>query len=208
MKYINRPDIDFSQHGTQDIIFKYFNQHPPAFGILVDVGAYGRFLSNTFGLLKLGWKGLLIEANPEKIAPIKEEFKGLDVDVLCIGIGDRIDKQPFYLHSTSGYDSFIPDWRKEDRNGQVVILDIFPLCTVLENKFIPKDFDLLSVDTEGFDSKILTHFLAKSAYRPSLIVAEGDSFTDAAGLFKQYGYALHAIAGDPATGNLIFSRDP
>lgn len=207
MKIVYDPATDFSQHGTQALIFEYFAKHPLRHAALVDVGAFGRFLSNSFGLLKLGWKGLLIEPNPDRIKIIESEFAGLKIVVLNVGIGDVAGILPFHLHTTTGYDSFSPDWSPQDKSGKVLSVYVFPLAFVLSEMKIPKDFDLLSVDTEGFDFKIITALFSNSDYRPRLIVTEANSYPDAVGLFKGFGYALHALAGNPEDGNLIFSRD-
>jgi len=201
------PTNDFSQHGTQAIIFKYFSTYPPFHNVLVDVGAYGRFLSNSFGLLKLGWKGLMIEPNPDRIKVIEREFAGLKIVVLNVGIGDVEGFLPFHLHITSGYESFSPDWAPQDKSGKVLSVYVFPLACVLSDMKIPKNFDMLNVDTEGFDFKIITALFKSSDYRPRLIITEANSYPDAVGLFKEFGYSLHALAGNPEDGNLIFSND-
>jgi len=206
MKYINTPANDFSQHGTQQIIFNFFRTHPPVHGTLVDVGAFGRFLSNSYGLLKLGWKGLLIEPNPDRIKIIESEFAGLKIVVMNIGIGDVEGALPFHLHATAGYESFSLEWAPQDRTAKVISVYVFPLAYVLEEMKIPKDFDLLSVDTEGFDFKIILALFSKSDYRPRLIITEANSYPDAIGLFEAHGYKLHALAGGKDDGNLIFER--
>jgi FkbM family methyltransferase len=207
MKIIYDKANDFSQHGTQKLIFEYFGKHPPRHNLLADVGAFGRFLSNSFGLLKLGWKGLLIEPNPDRLKIIESEFAGLAVDILNVGIGDVSEIIPFHLHTTVGYDSFDPAWACADKSGKILAVYVFPLAYVLKEKKYPLDFDLLSVDTEGFDFKIIAALFKNSDFRPRLIVTEANSYPDAVGLFKGFGYSLHALAGAPEDGNLIFSKD-
>ena len=76
----------------------------------------------------------------------------------------------------------------------------------MEKKF-PEDFDLLSVDTEGMDEKIMKKFFASSSFRPSLIITECTSYKDAATLFKRFGYSQLAFQGAPDFGELIFSKN-
>lgn len=219
MALVYDPTQDTSQDGTVKTIFDYFNARAAAHNLLVDVGAYGKDLSNTHGLLARGWKGLLIEANPERIDIIKREFAGLDFKVLNIGIGDAEETLPLYLHKGHGKDaqdkdrdvggtSFFKGWFGHWETGRTININIFPLCTVLDSENYPKDFDLLSVDTEGFDKRIIEHLLSKSAYRPRLIVAEFFSFRDGFDLFTHYGYSLIKDSGIGGWGTIIFSKDP
>lgn len=200
------PARNFSQHGDQEIIFEYFSKHPPLYERLVDVGAFGRDMSNSFALLELGWKGLLIEPNPDRVQVIKEEFKGLDVEVLNIGISDDVGELPLHLHSELGHDSFDSDWHLPDKTGKVLTVPVQPLSKVLGEKGLPYNFDLLSIDAEGWDERIIKYLFAKSRFRPTLVVTECTSYADAEGLFGSYGYELIARTGNPDYGNLIFAQ--
>ena len=201
------PAKDYSQHEVQKIIFQYFTDHPPKHRLLVDVGAYGKDMSNTFALLEHGWRGLLIEAHPTRLKNVEKDFAGLDVEILSIGISDKRGALPFYIHTVAGHDSFMPDWFPATAGHEQVSVETYPLKDVLEEKKFPKDFDLLSVDTEGMDEKIMKKFFASSTFRPSLIVTECTSYKDAAALFKRFGYSKIAFQGAPDFGELIFSKD-
>lgn len=201
------PAKNTSQHGDQEIIFKYFAEHPPSTNTLVDVGAFGRDMSNTFALLELGWKGLLIEANPDRARIIEKEFAGMDVVILNIGIGHTSGKLPFHIHSELGHDSFDPAWYPQDLTALTLQVKVEPLTKVLRTQKIPPEFDLLSVDTEGLDAAIMIKFLTDGVFRPSVIVTECTSYADAPGLFAQHGYRLLARTGNPEYGNFIFCID-
>jgi FkbM family methyltransferase len=206
MDYTYRPAEDVSQHRTQEVLFRYFAAHPPAHTLLVDVGAFGRFMSNSWALLKHGWQGLLIEPNPARRSVIEAEFAGLNFELVCCGIGDAYDRLPFHLHSTSGYDSFSPDWLADDRSDVSIMLDVSPLSPVLMCRGFPRTFGLLSVDAEGFDERIISKFFEDGHFRPDLIVVEAVSFPVASDLFDRNGYSLFAVAGPASTGNLVYSR--
>jgi FkbM family methyltransferase len=207
LKLVYDPARDYSQHEVQKIIFQYFTEHPPKHRLLVDVGAYGKDMSNTFALLKHGWKGLLIEAHPARLKTIEKDFAGLDVEILSIGISDRRGKLPFYIHTVAGHDSFMPDWLPASAGHEKISVETYPLKDVLEEKNFPKDFDLLSVDTEGMDETIMKKFFTDSDFRPSLIITECTSYKDAAALFNQHGYSQIAFQGAPGFGELIFAKN-
>lgn len=201
------PARNTSQHGDQEIIFAFFITHPPKNHIAVDVGAFGRDMSNTFALLELGWKGLLIEANPDRCKVIEKEFAGLDVTIVNAGVGSSKKRMPLHLHSELGHDSLLPDWYPQDKTDGKVVIDVYPLETLLREHAIPVDFDLLSIDTEGMDDKIIRKLFTGSDFRPRLIVTECTSYGDPIGLFKRFGYTLLARTGNPEYGNFIFSRE-
>lgn len=206
-KLIYEVSKNTSQQGEQEIIFKYFSEHPPANRRLVDVGAYGVDMSNSFALLELGWKGLLLEASPDRCEIIKRDFAGLDFTLLNVGAGSAVGRLTFYLHTVPGHNSFLPDWYPQTLTDQTIKVGVVPLKTALLENEIPPDFDLLSIDTEGMDEKIMKKLLSNSVYRPALIVTESTSYEDAEALYSRYGYSLLARTGTPEYGNLIFSRN-
>lgn len=197
---------DHSQHGEQAIIFKWFTDHPPRHSTLVDVGAFGKEISNTYALCSLGWKGLLIEANPDRAAIVKEDFAGMDVTVENIGISSTTGAQTLYLHSTPGHDSFLPDWYPQTKTKKTAKIQVVPLASVLKDQHIPLDFDFLSIDTEGLDLKIIKKLFTSSKYRPSLICIETQPDSDTIALFDRFGYALHARTGPAEFENLFFVK--
>ena len=199
------PSRDFSQHGEQALIEKFFEDHPPLNFTLVDVGAFGLEMSNTFALLQAGWSGLLIEANPARVRIVKKEFAGQKVKILNLAVGISAGKAPLYLHSVAGHDSLDPMWHPGDSTDKTVMVNTKPLALVLQENNIPPDFDFLSIDTEGLDMLILSKLLYESAYRPRLICTECESFADAPALFSQYGYTLLAKTGPDDFGNFLFA---
>lgn len=204
---VNPPE-DTSQIGEQEIIFKYFAEHPPTNRTLVDVGAFGKENSNTYQLLAQGWKGILLEPSPERFKIVQEDFAGLDVTILNIAAGTRTGFASFFLHSVAGHDSLVKDWYPESMTDQVVKVPVRPLHELLSECDVPLSFDLLSIDTEGFDFKILKVLFFASDYRPRLIVTENTSYPNGPAFFAKYGYKLLAVTGPEEYGNFIFAFDP
>jgi FkbM family methyltransferase len=199
--------MDYSQHGEQSVILGYFQRNPPVHKFLVDVGAFGIPMSNSFALLSLEWKGLLIEADPLRFKAMQSDFAGKSVEMLQVGVSDCEDIISFHLHSELGHNSFLSDWYPPDKTGLFMPVKVRPLADILTERKIPFDFDMLSVDTEGLDYRIVSKLLKDSQYRPRMIVTESTSYTDADGLFIPYGYRYLTKTGNPQYGNFIYVRN-
>lgn len=198
------PIRDYSQQGNQGIIFKYFQDHPATHRVFVDVGAYGIEMSNTFGLLQLGWRGLLIEAMPERCAALERDLAPYHADIVNAAIADRRGSAALYLHSAPGHESLFPDWLPETATGASLSISTQLLAPLLRRHKIPLDFDFLSIDTEGFDFRILNQFLLQSKFRPRLICCENSSFADPVAFFASFGYSLFHDCGPADGANLFF----
>jgi len=74
----------FSQRGEDGILAKIFEVLEIKRGWCVDVGAYGRSLSNTYTLMEQGWSGVLIEANEERHLKLKARHQRARRDAYCI----------------------------------------------------------------------------------------------------------------------------
>ena len=165
---------DVSQYGEVERLIRHWVNHTARHRIVVDVGARGRDRSNSFDLMKsFGWRGLLIEANPALIPLIEAEFAGLDMELINCAVSDYQGTATFHLgvnddvsslneHSASGWGTI--SGRRE--------VQVERLGTLLRNHNVPEDFDLLSLDIEGEDVKVLTDTVDRFAYRPRWIIIE------------------------------------
>lgn len=201
------PIRDYSQSGSQGIIFRYFTRHAPVHRVLVDVGAYGLEMSNTFGLLQSGWRGVMIDAHPDRCTQMTSDFSGLDVSIVNAAIADRRGSAAFHLHTAPGHESLLSDWLPETLSGASIPVHTQLLAPLLRAHRVPADFDLLSIDTEGFDFRILRQFLSSSKYRPRLIVCENSSFDDPLAFFSSFGYSLFHDSGPADGSNLFFCHN-
>lgn len=141
--------------------------------IVVDVGANGRERSNSYDLLRFfGWHGLLIEANPQRNPIIEEGFAGLDYHLINCAVSDYTGEAAFHL----GINDDVSSLREETAVGWgpvrgVTSVIVRPLSSILSEYNIPLDFDLLSIDAEGEDIRILNETIEKG-YRPCWIILE------------------------------------
>src|SRR5260221_8861590 len=74
----------WSQRGEDGVLEKIFEILNVKHGWCVDVGAYGRLLSNTYMLMEKGWSGVLIEANKERLLRLKKYHQKAHRDAHCI----------------------------------------------------------------------------------------------------------------------------
>jgi FkbM family methyltransferase len=201
-----RPIPDESQHGEYVFLERWFKVNAPVHKFVVDVGALGRMYSNSWGLLKAGWKGLLIDADPGRMGAIKMEFSRLDVEIVNVGVGDADAEMDLHLHNALGHNSFLADWYPDTATDKTVKVKVRPLADILREWNVPLDFDLLSVDTEGMDEVIMKALFATSEYRPGVVVTECTSYREPDELFGAAGYEFVRRTGNPAYGNLIYAR--
>ena len=202
---------DVSQYGeTFDLLRLWVAEHQGA-GWVVDVGARGVERSNSYDLLKhFGWRGLLIEANPALVPDIRRGFAGLDFELLNCAVSDFEGRATLSLGVNDDISSLNPTateaWGAL-RGG--VEVEVRKLDAILAERQIPQDFDLLSLDIEGEDIKVLNALLADSPYRPRWIIIEASYDYSVGSLddlpFSDAVKATYAIrAQTPA--NLILGR--
>ena len=200
------PKEDVSDFGAQEIIFRWFTEHPPANRQLVDIGAHGKNSSNSYGLLAHGWNGLMIEANPERARICKKDFAGLDAKVLNIGVSDEAGRFPLYMHKVVGSSSLLADWDPHEHTGKRINVNVEPVDKVLKENHVPDNLDFLSVDVEGLDYRVIKCIFEKTSIRPRLIITEAASHQDPVGFFSQYGYKFMIQLKHDRYGNLIFYK--
>lgn len=165
---------DHSQYGEFPMLLRELVAAASTSQIIVDVGANGRMGSNSYDLLTdYGWRGLLIEANPMLAPRIETEFAGTDYTLVKCAIGVTSGRQVLHF----GVDDQISSLNLEDvlvwgEQAGGIEVDVRRLADVLEDQSIPHDFDILSMDIEGFDAAVLNDLIATSPYRPRWIVVE------------------------------------
>ena len=135
-------------------------------GYFVDVGANdGVFISNTFALYRLGWRGICIEPHPDAFDKLRVN-RPLDVCIRCaagspgevelVWDGDISEGARIGVPAPASASAKVASRRLTD------ILD--------EAKF-PADFDLLCVDVEGHELDVLRS-LDWARYSPRIVIVE------------------------------------
>lgn len=181
--------IDHSQYNEATFLANYFAEHAPKYKVLVDIGAKGIKLSNTYDLLLRGWKGLLVEPLLEHYQELQRDFGRLDVILENVAISDFDGKAKFYVHEIPGHSSLVR------QSNCPIIVDTVTVETLLSAHDIPDDFDLISIDTEGSDGNIIRFMLEKTPYRPSVLIYEKGRDVDVK-LIEEFYRCIHDTKGN------------
>lgn len=166
---------DHSQYGEFFELLKLIVDRGAPSRIVVDVGANGRERSNSYDLLRhFGWKGLLIEANPALREQINADFKGLDYTLVSVAVSDVAGEGALSLGVNSDISSLSPEYSAAwgPISGSIAV-PVRRLPEILAEYGIPNVFDVLSLDIEGYDARVLNDLILNSAFRPKWVIIEG-----------------------------------
>ena len=135
----------YSQAGEDGVIAEVFRRLGIKTGWFCEFGAWdGKYGSNCYALLKSGWRGVMIEGNTKRFEVLKKTARRHD--------GKLYIENAYVQHE-----------------GQQDTLD-----QLLSNTPIPSNFELLSIDIDGFDYRVWNSL---QSYRPICVIIEIDSST-------------------------------
>lgn len=165
---------DSSQYGETALLLREIINCSSRHRRVVEVGVLGQNGSNSYDLLRwFGWKGLLIEANPRLVATIRKEFAGLDIELVNCAVSNFTGTAKLYLGVNDGVSSLqrqaAAGWGPVQ--GEVEV-PVRRLADILAEHSVPPDFDVLSLDIEGEDIKVMNDLLENSPFRPRWIIVE------------------------------------
>jgi FkbM family methyltransferase len=153
--------MDYSQYGEQEFILNFFGDKK---GILVDIGAAdGINNSNTKKLIEDGWGGLLIEPTPVNYNKLLKFYSGNDSIIIenC-GCGNETKLSKFYIDKNDEYhqiSTFLEEQKKGCENYynctfDEIVVKIYNTTELLIKNNLT-NIDFISIDTEGYDEKVL-----------------------------------------------------
>ncbi len=147
-------------------------------GYLIDVGAHDgvKTGSMTRFLMERGWAGMLIEPLPEAFRQLESAYRGnhkaVTLSVACSNKVGVINLYPF-----RGVSTVEPEWRdacagywKHVQYGPPLVVPKRTLKGLLREHGGPSKVDLLQVDAEGHDLKVLQGMDWER--KPSVVCAE------------------------------------
>lgn len=196
-----------AQNGEDIALLQFFGKTP---GFYVDVGANdGVSNSNTAALDEVGWRGLLIEADPS-LANICRQARPRSTIVACAAADPiRHGSQAAFQRVSPGHDrttglstlaGSAALQRKVTQIGATISTITVPvrsLDDILEQHGVPSAFELLSVDVEGVELEVFRSCdLAR--WRPRIIITEDNSTSSDAPVrryLRRFGYHLACRTG-------------
>lgn len=196
--------IDYSQAGETIYILNLLQKKKTEKGFFVEIGANdGKTVSNTYGLVKKGWSGISVEANPRVFIRLESNLKKYPlVKTVCAAVAPQSGPVKLFLgkNDPQGLLSTISTessaWFDAHRSEAYIEVSGRSLDELLHEQDAPTCPDLLVVDIEGMDYEILQTLDFKK-YRPRLIVTEDyqaknpEKFL----LLEQAGYTFQGRVG-------------
>jgi FkbM family methyltransferase len=168
---------------------------------VVDVGANdGFYSSNSYPFIARGWQALLIEPHPAAFQKAKQlHRKREQVLLLNAACSDRDGELELHTSTTDdgGSHSFLGETAGDPNDpvrspGASFHVKVHRLEKLLDEFNIPRDFGLLTIDTEGHDFSVLRG-ANLTRYRPRVIITEKNpDDEDKSTYLCANGYRLHA----------------
>ena len=161
----------YSQFGEDKILYEIISKKLKK-GFYVDVGCFHpKKYSNTYMLYKRGWRGVNIDMEKDKIETF-DIARPNDFNFLG-AVSDKIEKVKIFRNQKFGVSSTL---NKNMINKENIIDEsVIETCTldyILNlSPFKNKEIDLLNIDTEGNDLKVLKS-LNFNIYKPKIIIIE------------------------------------
>ena len=165
------PRKTYSMDGEDLIIFDYFKNRKE--GFFIDVGCYHPIhRNNTFLLYKKGWKGINIDIHSFSIDLFNYiRTKDLNYNFAVSDKNETLNM--YYQKELSQLSTIEYEQAKKVFQGPIKEKKIqaLTLNEILKKSKIEKKIDLLDIDVEGADLKVLQS-LSFDKYKPELICVE------------------------------------
>lgn len=186
--------ISFSPTGEDLLIkqaIKKLGIEKPSY---VDIGCHHPIFSNTTYLFyRDGSSGIVVEPNND----ICQEISKARSRDICVnaGISDRDGKETFYIFERGTRNTFsksqAEEWSKQSgQKYEEKLIDVISLNTLIK-KSKNSCPDIISIDTEGYEEKILSGFDWK--IRPKIFCIESAGRKNLlTSLFLNKGYTVYA----------------
>ena len=163
----------YSQFG-EDIILREILKKEISNGFYIDVGCYHpKKFSNTYMLYKKGWSGINIDMEEDKIS-LFNMVRPRDLNVLS-PISNKQEEVTLYRYSKYGLGSTIDKKIASETTDHIYDKTIVKTRTlnevINESPYKDTQIDVLSIDVEGVDFKVLKSLDIKK-YSPKVIIIE------------------------------------
>jgi FkbM family methyltransferase len=165
----SKPKRSYSQYSEDLIIQSYFPRGRRN-GRYVDVGCHHpRRGSNTYGLYKKGWSGILIDLEECKVKA--NQLARRRDQVILAAVSDQEEWLDIYSDKNFSTNTTIKKQGNQDGKSLIGRIKTQTLTKILEQNHFPGQFELLSIDVEGVDFEVLKG-LDLQTYQPEIICIE------------------------------------
>jgi FkbM family methyltransferase len=197
----SKPKKSYSQYAEDLIIQSYFSRKLKN-GRYVDVGCHHpRRGSNTYGLYRKGWSGILIDLEKTKV--LANQLSRRRDKVILAAVSDTEEWMEIFSDKSYSTNTTIKKNQDSTNEQSIGHIKTQTLTNILNEQNFQKNFELLSVDVEGVDLQVLKGLDLK-CYQPQIICIENWNSKDgASGILRseihQYlndqNYELVAFSG-------------
>lgn len=172
----------YSQAGEDRILNYLFHTMKISNPSYLDIGAnLPKFCSNTYLFYENGSSGVCVEADPALFKNLSEA-RNRDK---CLNVGVTFDNRKeadFYVFEVSGLNTLSKEEAEfREKNGSYKIKKVIKIPLKNINEILEENFDktpdLISIDVEGIDLKILKS-LNFEKYRPLAICVETITYSE------------------------------
>lgn len=143
----------YSQCG-EDMVLNYLLLDKKKPGFYVDIGCHNpRRGSNTYHFYKNGWRGLLVDLDPEKIIACRM-VRWRDKAIVA-AVSDRNESVTVYAPDHFSVLATIDAKSKKENFEALRTVTTQTLTQILHQVQAPHEFQLLCIDAEGVDLEVL-----------------------------------------------------
>jgi FkbM family methyltransferase len=149
---------DGSQYGEATRILEYFAKADSAWSRFLDIGAYdGITLSNTFGLRRRDWQGVLVEPDAANFVRLCENTLGSMRDYCLVnaGIAPAMKLREFWQCLEDIPSTFVGD--RKEQFSKSPYRKVWA-CTITIDELLArvgKQFEFVNIDVEGLNVEVL-----------------------------------------------------
>jgi len=161
----------YSQYGEDCVLLSWFSKQRQE-NFFVDVGCYHPTKgSNTYAFYRRGWRGINIDLDPDKISAFKLRRPG-DINIVAAVSDRRETLQVFSDKWFSMRATLDPAIGQSAGFTQGTQVETITLTEIIDTtRYRDRHIDLLSVDVEGLDLRVLQG-LDFSRYAPQVLLVE------------------------------------
>ncbi len=196
----SKPKKSYSQY-AEDLIIQSFFSRKLNNGRYVDVGCHHpRRGSNTYGLYKKGWSGILIDLEKTKV--LANQLSRRRDKVMLAAVSDT--EEWMEIFSDKAYSTNTSIRKNQISNNEQLIghIKTQTLTNILNEQNFQKKFELLSIDVEGVDLQVLKGLDLKF-YQPQIICIENWNSKD--GVLAILNSEIHQYLNDQSYELMAFS---